>query len=782
MEVRIFSIKHIDMKRYVMLFGFLTVISGYSISQPTKPIERKAYLEFARSSADWVWNHYDSLITAWKKTFDAESVFGYRSPGYILEMASIYAFLYDLEGKKDYAERAKKVLLQYDSYKQQYPADKASKRPDYTQGVPALPDFFTAMRYIKPYEILVKHGLLSKQESATIRDVIAQSMTYLLQSQEWGAMNRSALRAETLGWATRVLPDHPKADDWRLMEQALVGDNWGQWEIEDATIYHGVWLYALMGYADAKGTMEALFQTPQIYYYARYFLNLLSPDGMIPDFGDAAWRQNWERFLVFFETAASQYHNPEMKWAAVTIGQKFIDLRQVRNIGLAYNLLDCYRWGTDAIKPLAPTQGSMEVMDDIVGKKMVFRNGWDPGATYLLLNYRDEGDGGLLFRNFLRDGIPVEEEKMTHGHADENSIVLLMNKGSVLLHDGGYRDFMPSGPYGAYRQDYFHNRLCIRQEKIFMGQKEGEWRYATTGRTAVQGQPVLDFLHNAGSYRVVRTQKIDFLTFPEFDYSRTRLIDDKLGYEWDRVIVYLKNPEMFVVFDIMKSTTEEFFTAANLWHTQEIISQGEHWYDTRYKVLGGQPVTQGTDLLICFPRNHYRLESVEKEQRNYSEECCIAEYTGQHFELGQHIGFVTVLIPHPAGSDVSELVKSIRYETADEREEGMSLVMDLAGQTIRLGVKADLRMDMIRDFRRPKYTYESGRLVYGPVETNADFFYTSWKGNQIDYTMVNFSKAYYQEQLMFEQPTNYFGLAFDGSPDVNGTSKVRYWRGKLTMK
>ena len=67
---------------------------------------------------------------------------------------------------------------------------------------------------------------------------------------------------------------------------------------------------------------------------------------------------------------------------------------------------------------------------------------------------------------------------MTHGHADENSIPLLMSGGSVLLHDGGYRDYMPSGPFGAYRQDYFHNRLVFRPEKIWFGQKAGESRYS----------------------------------------------------------------------------------------------------------------------------------------------------------------------------------------------------------------------------------------------------------------------------------------------------------------
>ena len=91
----------------------------------------------------------------------------------------------------------------------------------------------------------------------------------------------------------------------------------------------------------------------------------------------------------------------------------------------------------------------------------------------------------MNFRDYLRDSIPVEEEKMTHGHADENSIVAAdVAAGRVLLHDGGYRDYMPSGPFGAYRQDYFHNRLVVRPEKIFMGQKAGEQRYSTQGRRA----------------------------------------------------------------------------------------------------------------------------------------------------------------------------------------------------------------------------------------------------------------------------------------------------------
>ena len=105
--------------------------------------------------------------------------------------------------------------------------------------------------------------------------VITQSITYTLQTQEWGAMNRTILRAETLAWALRALPKAEDSKLWRMYEYALGFDNWGNWEIEDATIYHAVWLYSLLGYADAKNAMEDLFHTPEMFYYAQYFLNLM---------------------------------------------------------------------------------------------------------------------------------------------------------------------------------------------------------------------------------------------------------------------------------------------------------------------------------------------------------------------------------------------------------------------------------------------------------------------------------------------------------------------------
>ena len=762
----------------IISFSFVLTLAA----QPVSKVPLKKYLEFARAAADWTWNKYDSLEQAWIRSIDPGSVFGYRPPSRYLEAAAIYATLYELEGNKKYAERARSILARYDDYVKYYPEDAAMARPDYTEGTPALPDFFTTMRYIKPFEILKRKGYLNPEDIQEMTRVIVHNIDYLLLSQEWGAMNRAALRAETLGWAVRALPAIPEAEKWRSYEHALGYDNWGSWEVEDAMLYHAVWLYSMTGYADSKGRIKELFETPEMYYYAHYFLNLMSPYGMIAPFGDSRMNDNWDRWLVYFETAAAVYSNPQLKWAASVIANKYINFSNLAATGLAYELLDCYRWGNDKINPVKPENLSQEVMEDVQGKKIVMRSGWDPNSSFLLLNYKDEGESGLIYRDYLRDGIAVEEEKMTHGHADENSIPLLMYNGSVLLVDGGYRDYMPSGEFGSYRQDYFHNRLVVRPEKIFMGQEEGENRYNTVNNAAVPGQKVLDFVHNAGSYRQVRTNKVDFITLPDFDYSRTRLTDEIMGYEWDRVIAYIKDPGMYVVFDIMKGKKEQFFTAANMWHTRKILASGPHWYDTMYDSVYTYRNNTDTRLWIYFPRNHYRLESVEQENRNYTKELAISEYTGQFFELGQHIGFITVLIPHPEDSDPSVWAKRIRLVETGESDPGLSLEITNGDELIQVGLKCNLRMDMIRDYRRPKYTYESGRIVYDRVETNGDFFITRKKGSELSYTVVNVTKMFYDGKLLFEQKPAYFGLPFDGSPDVLGIGKARYWREKITLK
>lgn len=770
------------MKRILILPALLLLMLNLS-SQPVAKIPLKKYLEFARAAADWTWEKYDSLEQEWIKGIDPMSIFGYRPPSRYLDAASIYATIYELEGNRKYAERARTILLKYDGYTKYYPESSLKLRPDYSEGTPALPDFFTTMKYIKPFEILKRKGFLTTPEIEKMKKVVIHNMNYLLQNQEWGAMNRAALRAEALGWAIKTLPEIPEAESWRSYEHAIGFDNWGTWEIEDAMLYHAVWLYAMMSYSESKGQMKELFVTPEMYYYSHYFLSLMAPYGMVTPFGDSrGLTDSWDRWLVYFETAAKLYSNPELKWAATIIADKFIDFNNKAATSLAYELLDCYRWGNDKIVPEMPKNLSQEVMEDVQGKKIVMRNGWDPKASFMLLNYKDEGESGFISREYLRDGLPVEEEKMTHGHADENSIALLMSKGSVLLADGGYRDYMPSGLFGNYRQDYFHNRLVVRPEKIFMGQKEGENRYDSPKKVAVPGQSILDFVHNAGSYRQVRTTKVDFITLPDFDYSRTRLTDETMGYEWDRIIAWIKDPGIYVVFDVMKGRREQYFTAANMWHTRKIVASGPHWYDTMYDSVFTYLNNTDNSLWIYFPKTHYRLESVENEKRNFKTEQVITQYTGQYFELGQHTGFITVLVPHEKNIDATAWMEKIKLiETGDE-EPGLSIEINTGSDIIQLGVKSDLRMDMVRDFRRPKYTYESGKITYNKVETNSDFFITRKRGDKVSFTAVNVTKIFYEGIPLFVQKPTFFGLAFDGSQDVEGIGKARYWQDTVDLK
>jgi len=771
---------------YYVIFAVLLfmMLSGDVLGVEAVP--RAQYLAYAKASADWTWQHYDEIIGKWKQTFDPKNVFGYRPPGGLLEMAVIYSYLFEKEQKPEYALRAKKVLTTYGDFRANFPDWARKIRLDYEDGVPALPDFFTVMRYIRAYDTLHRLNQLSPEENAKVETVIAESMAYMLRTQEWGPMNRAILRAEGLAWAVRALPTHKNVKVWEMQQKALGDDNWGNWEIEDATIYNGVWLYSMLGYADALKKMDTLLKTPEMYYYAQYYLHLISPWGIVPDFGDAHWESQWTHFLVFFETAANFYKDPAMKWAASTIARKYIDFKKPESVGLGFMLLDCYRWGGDSVAPTPPQFQSEEVMEDILGKKIVFRNGWNPQSTYLLLNYRDEGDGGLNFRDYLRDTIPVEEEKMTHGHSDENSFVLLMSGGSVLLHDGGYRDYMPSGPFGNYRQDYFHNRLCVRPEKIWMGQKADEYRYSV--REAVPGQGILDFLKDAGSFRKVRTQKVDFLSLPDFDYSRTRLTDDNWGYAWDRVVTYIKEADIFVVFDVFKSLKEEFFTLANLWHTRKILAQGEHWYDTVYDTIAGFGGTQAgalpmdKHLLIVFPATHFKLEGVEPQKRHYQDEMTIHQTTGQHFELRETVGFVTVLIPHPAKDDPQKLAAQVRLLSVDAPRAGQGVRIEVGGKSYFIAAKNDLRQDMSRDSKRPKYTYEAGKWHCGDFETNGDFLFAALEGDGLRYTIVNLTKALFKNKVLMEGKPWLSGLAFDGSPDVQETGKLRYWRDAVNLK
>lgn len=763
------------------LFGCLLLTLGMLMS-PSAPsaregaVSREAYLAYMTRAAEDGWNELDESRKRWFASVDPNYVFGYNPPTNDLFLAALCANLYDITGDSKYLDRAKALLLYYDQYRAAYPADYHKSKAEYGDELPVLPNIFSFGKYVHAYVALKKHNWLSPADDQKMRGHIAPSADYLVNFQEWGAMNRASLRAEAMLYAAKALPDHPNQPRWRRLGEAILNDNWNQWEIEDASGYNAIWLYSLLGLASHVKEDESLYRTPIMTYYFEYFLQLISPPGIVPDFGDAAWGHSWNRFIPFFEKGAAVHKDPRLRWAAAQYFRAYLEPMPERTaIFTALCLSDAYLWADFDLDAQAPTGGSREVLEDIVGKKVVFRNGWDNNSTYLLYNYRDEGDGGWLFREYLRTTIPAEEEKMHHGHSDENSIVLLMKNGSFLLHDGGYRDYMPSGPYGQYRADYFHNRVSVRDGKIALGQKAGQYRYASPNREAVPGQSMLDFFRNSGAYRFVRTQKIDFLSLQHYDMTRTRLIDDNLGYEADRLITWVKELDWFVVFDIVRFKRDTYLTMANLWHTRQIHAQGEGWYVTSYDSLAQLDVRGDERLLIHFPQRARLEEGVETQARYYQQEHAIYQLTGRHGYPGDLQAFVTVLIPHHKDADVQKLLAQVKMLDVASYPRAVGLAITTPQKKYVIGAKLDLQAELIRDWRRPKYTYESGRTRYGDYETDAFNLFVVESADKIHYAMIGAVKATYKDRALHEQFPVDFGLNFDGSPDVPGIGKLRYW-------
>jgi hypothetical protein len=592
-------------------------------------------------------------------------------------------------------------------------------------------------------------------------------------------MNRAMLRAEGLLYAAKVVPHHPHQPRWRTMGNAIAGDNDGQWEIEDATGYNGVWMYSLLSYlSDIRGD-ERAYRRPVMQYYFEYYLQLISPAGVIPDIGDAQWRSGWDRLLPFFEKGAAVNKDPRLRWAAARQVRELVDFKAPRkSVFLALIFSDAMRWADFSLAAEPPANGSTEVLEDMVGKKVVFRNGWAPGSTYMLLNYRDEGDGGWLFRENLRTSIPVEEEKMHHGHSDENSIALLMRNNTILLHDGGYRDYMPSGPYGAFRADYFHNRVVVRDGKIALGQKQGEHRYATVGQAAVPGQSMLDFFRNSGAYRPVRTKKIDFLSLSDVDYSRTRITDDNLGYEGDRIIFYVKALDCFVVVDAIRYTRPTYLTMANLWHTRQILARGEGWYDTVYDSLQTLDVRGNDRLLIHFPDREHLQEGVENQTRYWQNEQTIYQLTGRFGYRNNIQRFVTVLMPHTAADKGEDLAARVAMVPTDDPNKSVCVRITRGDTSWVLGAKLDLEAELVSSWQKPMYSFASGKATYGEYTTDAFTLCAVETPHALRYAVVGAVRVDYRGTTLYEQlPVNVM-LRFDGGPDTTGTPKMRFWEGE----
>jgi hypothetical protein len=534
----------------------------------------------------------------------------------------------------------------------------------------------------------------------------------------------------------------------------------------------------LLIYIENSGD-ENILKEHTFRYYFEYYLNLITPFGTIADIGDANFNNAFERFIPCFEKAASFYKDGRYKYAAEKIFKRMLYDNKM-SADLASIISDAYRWCDDKIKIVTPTEKSREVLEDIIGKKIVFRTGWDSLSTYLLLNYRDEGDGNYLTRHYLRTTIPVEEEKMHHGSSDENAITFLMTRGSILLHHAGYRDALPSGMYGAFRADYFHNRLVVRKNKR---EARASPIYLTPTAKNLKKQSLLEFVRNSGNYRESKTYKIDFLTFKEVEYSRTRLTEEKIGYFWDRIIVFLKKFNWFVVVDAVKFTQTDYYTLAVIWHTQRILQKGNGFYDTRIDSIGRYKVGGDYNLLIYFPESYAKEDSFEQEFRHFQDEFAIYQTISSHYKTNDVEFFITFLIPHHKDEKIDSLIRKIKLLNVDKFPQGIGLGVENGDEKVYLCLKLDLDFEILRENVRPRYNFESGKIKYDKIETDAYFAYLNEnnKESSLYYAVSNFIGLNFDGKTLAKAKPYTFGLQLDGGPDRVGYTKLRFFEDKINL-
>ena len=134
-------------------------------------------------------------------------------------------------------------------------------------------------------------------------------------------------------------------------------------------------------------------------------------------------------------------------------------------------------------------------------------------------------------------------------------------------------------------------------------------------------------------------------------------------------------------------------------------------------------------------------------------------------EMSYYLRIVSVEKDEPAEKWLDK-VKEIK---ARPDGAGLGVEIDTNDRKIVIGIKNDLRMDISRDWRRPRYTYEAGKIVFDDFETNGDIVFATQKDGRLAYTIVNLTKAYFKDLPLFEAEASFFGLAFDASPYSGGS-------------
>ena len=647
-----------------------------------------------------------------------------------------------------------------------------------------LGSFRVLQPFCEAFVYLRDQGALPAAQITAAETQIAASADTHLGSTDWGAQNRATVDAAGFYAAARAVPGHERAARWRGYGDALIEDSWGRWSIEDASIYGPFWLLYLLTAAEAQGRETELLETVTTRYYFEQYQHLLMPNGMLPDWGDGDWTHMWTWYSAVMVRAACAYGRGEYLHFARRLYDTHRAMALAGNevYGYSVNGLDpgdalysvatALRWlGEHEAPAPAPyrLECSEEVVEDVLSKKIAFRNAGDGGdtAAFGLLNYRDPGPYGRYQRDYQNQQLFAFEEMPHHGHADENSLVLLMEGGTILLADGGYR----RGFHDGWRADVFHNRLVAR-----LGWPNDY-------------DEVMPYLLGNRQYLPVRTEKVHFGTFGCLDYSRTRLVDVDRGYTGDRIVLFLPATGMYVLVDAVRIDREGPKLFANVWHPDNVLATGAgdgeraHWtrsWPERIPIRNEHWTNpHERELLIQFLGNRDRHSQTRTIDRRFNPSTAFFQFLYGYFFAGQRLGFVTVLTPHAPGAFREQMLRSVDIVHDDDGSyRSLGLRLDVGdGAMATVGLKLEQTIGLTNLRGRPMFDWRSGAIDYDGLQTDADFAVVVDRGAQAEIGLMHGSRLCWRGEVLFDMPTSehmYQGPVDYAVPDRK--DKMPRWR------
>jgi hypothetical protein len=715
--------------------------------------KRIEYEKFIENSFTCEANRLEEEIAAWEKRASADNpLLGYQAPRFPLQFASVAAFLYERKGDAGLGRRAIEALLRFRQFTHSYSTQAVHLRPEYADGVPPLDAVFDPLVFAAACERL--KPILSSQEYGELAGIAADSLQPVWRFPEWGGHNRTMLRAASLASCACTFVDHPRAGSWLELADELAEESWGRWSIEDAMMYQAHWLRALIVYARCRGRKLNHLVQPRL--TIRAILQMLSPLGILPDYGDSHWlmHSHWE-WTALFEWGAGVYEDPELKWGAAKTWQ--FQQREAPNLYAASALILAWEWCDDRVETVIP-QDTDDALDDLVVKKLVFRTGWEGSAAYACVNYRDEGDYARTARNYLRTNLAVSAEKMHHGHADEGGFSLLVHDQTVLLHESGYRE---NPPDGIYRADIYHNRLV--------------WRAGAK----LPGAMAWDVLKDNGHYKPVRSERLYQSRLCGIDIRRIRVTDEVQGVTWDRSIFFIPEIACWVVVDGLVAQRTGSHTASLLWWTQQLLEAGDRRYKTWIPGIQTWQNAQNSALWMFIPRIPGQVDDVSKEshRRSFQEEVLIATTWSGELRLNRAINFVTILIPSPYGASSQVVADQVVVHASQPAGRGIGIQFTCAGEEFFLATLNDLECAYLQEDVRPRFSAEQGWCRLDALESDAAFSVVRLREGAGRVGFLNGTRLLYRGQELFQMlPQAMFQE--DGAHRIGITSRFR-WEGNL---